>query len=142
VGVQGFSRCGCFGFFLVLVFPARTLLCYFALLLFTLFSFSLFWSPLLTGFIFGIPGCTPDKETEFFTLSVEYSEGLLSKNPVSGHLCVSFVWQNYCHFVNAFIQSRHSSNINFILRHHRNQLFSKNFQESNYLLPSYSGKSI
>jgi hypothetical protein len=58
----------------------------------------------VTGFIFGTPGCTPDKETGFFTLSVEYSEGLSSKNPVSGHLCVSPFWENYCHFANAFIE--------------------------------------
>ena len=70
----------------------------------TLLFFPFPLSPLVTRFIFGIPGCTPDKETGFFTLSVEYSKGLSSKNRVSGHLCVSPVWENHCHCVNAFIQ--------------------------------------
>ncbi|TAE79864.1 MAG: hypothetical protein EAZ60_04850 [Oscillatoriales cyanobacterium] len=51
----------------------------FAILLFTIFSFSL---PLIASgdsIFFGTPGCTPDKETGFFTLSVEYSEGYRKK---------------------------------------------------------------
>jgi hypothetical protein len=92
----------------------RILLYSFALFPFTLLLFSLRLSPLVTRFIFGTPGCTPGKETGFFTLSVEYSEGLSSKNPVSGHLCVSSIWENHCHCVNAFCIDKSAEIVWFI----------------------------
>jgi len=92
----------------------RILLYPFALFPFTLLLFSLRLSPEVTRFIFGTPGCTPDKETGFFTLSVEYSEGLSSKKLVSGHLCVSPGWENHCHFANAFCRDKSAEIVGFI----------------------------
>lgn len=110
---QGFSRSGCFGFFVVLVFPARTLLCYFALLLFTLFSFSLFWSPLVTRFFLHSWMHSRQRNRVFYSFC-EVQRRISSKNPVSGHLCVSFVWENHCHCVNAFCRDKSAEIVWFI----------------------------
>ena len=111
--VRGFSCSGCFGFFVVLVFPARTLLGYFALLLFTLLSFSLFWSPLVTRFFLHSWMHSRQRHRVFY-LICGVQRRISSKNPVSGHLCVSSVWENPCHCVNAFCLDKSAAIVGFI----------------------------
>ena len=38
----------------------------------------------------------------------------IAKNPVSGHLCVSSVWENHCHCVNAFCIDKSAEIVWFI----------------------------
>jgi len=88
-------------------------LCSFALLLFSLLFFPFPLSPLVTRFIFGTPGCTPTKKPGFL-LNLWSTAKDIAKNPVSGHLCVSLVWENRCHFVNAFCRDKSAEIVWFI----------------------------
>jgi hypothetical protein len=58
-------------------------------------------------------GCTPTKKPGFL-LNLWSTAKDIAKNPVSGHLCVSLVWENHCHCVNAFCRDKSAEIVWFI----------------------------
>jgi len=53
-------------------------------------------------YFFALVDALPTKKPGFLLFLWSTAKDI-AKNPVSGHLCVSLVWENHCHFVNAFI---------------------------------------